>query len=621
MPFPCLKTLLLLLIGQRQKLKNECQLKSWKNVHISNPKNTLALRLRLRQLRVAQRLGEMRDLIGSFVEGLPETVETRLLEADLLNDAGLLDDSQAIYLAILAAEPDMVEPRAALVRQLLGRGRINSAVQLADGLQAGNEAMRKLAEDVAQIYAATRYFAPQALTTGADVRPAIAAEAFRRFRKRVPRAMESHRLGPVIMINGSLGPGGAERQFSLLARDLHGRIGQGLPGRAEANFNGPVQVLSLARLNGENGFFLPTLEEAGLEVAEVDGLERARALDCPELGPYFDTLLPMLPSQLQAVTKRLVPWLKARRPDVMVIWQDDTIVFSALAALIAGVPRIQLCFRGQSPKARKIGAADDYVARFQALAEVPGVDFITNALSNAETYADWLGISVDRFKIVPNGVEPPRNSPTLEEAEAWAVFDSATAGAGRTIGTVGRLYPGKRMSDWLDFARAYLCRHPDARFVIAGSGPQEDLLRAKAVELGIAPRVLFTGLTKNVGYWLDRMDIFLMLSESEGMPNVLLEAQMAGVGVVSTPAGAATTCYVEGLTGLTLPDVDRIDIFQVMDLVDRLIDHRRTIEAFDADARAHAAGFSVSRMGTRYLSAMMGSAGGVPHLPKVQDLQ
>ncbi len=596
-------------------------MRDWKDVQNSDPKNTLALRLRLRQLRVAQRLAEMRDLIGCFVAGLPDAVETRLFEADLLNDAGLFGESEALYWAILAAEPDRVEARANLVRQFLARGQIVNALRQAEGLAAGSDAMRKLAADVAHIHDATLRFLPGALAAGADARCAIAAEAFRRFRNRIPRPVAVDRLGPVAMINGSLGPGGAERQFSLLASALHGHIGLDLPGRPGARFAGPVRLLSLAMLNGDNGFFRPMLEEAGLEVLEVEALERAHMLDCPELGSDFDTLLPILPSQLQAVTRRLVPWLRALQPAVMMIWQDDPIVFSALAALIAGVPRIQLCIRGQSPKARNIDVAGDYLERFQALAEVPGVDFLANARGNAETYADWLELEVERFTIVPNGVDAPQNNPTPGEAAAWAAFDAATAGAGPTIGTVGRLYPGKRMSLWLDMARACLDRHPDARFVIAGGGPQEDLLRAKAADLGLVPRILFTGLTKNVGYWLDQMDVFVMLSESEGMPNVLLEAQMAGVGVVSTPAGAAPTCYAEGRTGLTISDVDRFDLSEVLDLIDRLIDRRSSITTFSAEARDHAAGFSVATMAARYLAAMAQTAGPATGQPTVKDRQ
>jgi glycosyltransferase involved in cell wall biosynthesis len=64
------------------------------------------------------------------------------------------------------------------------------------------------------------------------------------------------------------------------------------------------------------------------------------------------------------------------------------------------------------------------------------------------------------------------------------------------------------------------------------------------------------------------MDIFVLLSRFEGLPNVLIEAQMCGVPVVSTPAGSAEDTFLNGETGFLLPDVENPDIDEIVEGVE-----------------------------------------------------
>ncbi len=100
------------------------------------------------------------------------------------------------------------------------------------------------------------------------------------------------------------------------------------------------------------------------------------------------------------------------------------------------------------------------------------------------------------------------------------------------------------------------------------------------------------------------MDLFLALSENEGMPNALMEAQIAGLPIVSTPAGDSATCYIEGETGASISDLENPDLAEVMDLVDRHLDSFRSDPALAERAAAHGRTFSVDRMGSRYLASI-----------------
>jgi len=105
-----------------------------------------------------------------------------------------------------------------------------------------------------------------------------------------------------------------------------------------------------------------------------------------------------------------------------------------------------------------------------------------------------------------------------------------------------------------------------------GDGPLLDKSQALARELGIADRILFVGHSKHVGYWYDKMNVKVLMSSHEGLPNVLIEAQVLGVPVVSTPAGGAEECFVNGRTGHLLGCANNPDLNDACAAIQRYVD-------------------------------------------------
>ena len=318
--------------------------------------------------------------------------------------------------------------------------------------------------------------------------------------------------------------------------------------------------------SGDNGndFFLNVLQRAGVETFQVNDMP-VRTLD--ELGvadPVLQTMFSMLPSSARYGIQRMVGYFRDRQTDVAYLWQDGAVLFGVLAALIAGVPRIVICLRGLPPNLRKERFRPEYEDMYSALARVPNVRFAANTRSVSAAYSDWLGIPMGDFHIVPNGVDKLRVRKASEaEAQQWAEFDDLTADATATIGSVFRFEAVKRPLLWIKFAETYLQEHPRTRFVLVGGGTLLGEAQELAEKKGISERILFVGNSNNVGMWLEKLDTFVLLSRYEGLPNVLVEAQRAGVGVVSTPAGGACDVFQDGLTGHALscserPCVDEI---------------------------------------------------------------
>lgn len=79
--------------------------------------------------------------------------------------------------------------------------------------------------------------------------------------------------------------------------------------------------------------------------------------------------------------------------------------------------------------------------------------------------------------------------------------------------------------------------HPDSRLILVGEGPLRYNIESMVRELGIQSAVNFLGIRKDVAELLMSVDAFVLSSKWEGLPNVVLEAGIAGLPVVSTDVG------------------------------------------------------------------------------------
>jgi len=115
----------------------------------------------------------------------------------------------------------------------------------------------------------------------------------------------------------------------------------------------------------------------------------------------------------------------------------------------------------------------------------------------------------------------------------------------------GRLVPEK------GFARliAAFAVLPDrsARLVIVGEGPEADVLRRQTDALGIADRVELAGYVADIRPWLDTARLFVLASDFEGYPAVLVEALAAGRPVIATDCTPATRLLDSAGAGSVVP--------------------------------------------------------------------
>ena len=141
-----------------------------------------------------------------------------------------------------------------------------------------------------------------------------------------------------------------------------------------------------------------------------------------------------------------------------------------------------------------------------------------------------LAIDSDRVHVIPNGIAP---LPSKAPAPAVAANLPQASATPRLI-MVARMKSPKR-HDLLLQALAKVRNTLDFELpvTLAGDGPLNDVLRTQAKELNLT-NITWAGDVSHVSELLAQHDVFVLLSDHEGMPITVLEAMRAGLCVLAS---------------------------------------------------------------------------------------
>ncbi|WP_340118822.1 glycosyltransferase [Pelagibius sp. 7325] len=188
------------------------------------------------------------------------------------------------------------------------------------------------------------------------------------------------------------------------------------------------------------------------------------------------------------------------------------------------------------------------IFRRVALARVRKVVVPSFTLMNIAAEA-W-SVPAERLQQIPNGVDLVRYGaePGRREGVEALGLDPATT----IIGTVAPLRAEKNVARLLR-AFAALPGRESCSLVIAGDGAERGSLERLAVELGIAGRSRFLGHVEDVPAVLRALDIFALSSDTEQMPNSLLQAMAAGRPVAAVDVGDVARIVAGDNRALVVP--------------------------------------------------------------------
>lgn len=303
----------------------------------------------------------------------------------------------------------------------------------------------------------------------------------------------------------------------------------------------------LARAGAETQVLLlcEAFVKAGWDVSVISLLkpeayeEELRALGVPLISLNLSKRLPN-----PLVFWRLIEAIRALRPDVLHCHQVHANLAGRVARVFTGTPALLCTAHSITEGARW---------REWAYRLTDGLcDLTTNVCqAGVERYIRVGAAPPSKIRYVPNAIDIQRFTADPEKRgpvrHALGIPGDAFVWL-----AIGNLRLPKDYPTMIECFRRVVAQQPEARLLIAGTGPLAESLAAQ-VEAGSIPGIQFLGARSDVADLLSAADGFLMSSSWEGTPLALLEAAAASLPVVATRVGGIAEVVADGVSGHLVP--------------------------------------------------------------------
>ena len=232
--------------------------------------------------------------------------------------------------------------------------------------------------------------------------------------------------------------------------------------------------------------------------------------------------------------------------DLLHVHDPRALPIAQAAAAYLGIPLVYTVHlpvaaddgRDSSARRRLYGAAERLLLRLAPPSRIVHV--------SARALAQAAPGSNGRLVLVPNGVDLGR----APEAGARARVRAAL-GVGAdvcVVTSVARLVPQKGLDLLLEAWKQGVDAQ-GAVLWLAGDGPAQAALEARASRLGLGGRVAWLGRRDDVPDLLAATDVFVLASREETTPIALLEAMAAGRACIATDVGDCRSMLGDGAAG------------------------------------------------------------------------
>ena len=271
---------------------------------------------------------------------------------------------------------------------------------------------------------------------------------------------------------------------------------------------------------------------------------------------------PIHPLKDWLALRRLEKILREQKPDIVHTHSGKAGILGRLAARRAGVPVIIHHIHGPSfgpfqgllanwiftaAERYAAGVTTHFVCSAQAMTRL----YLAAGIGRPEMYTRiFSGFPVEPFANAAN--DPALRSQLGLAPDAFV------------IGKIARLAPLKGHEDLLAAFQKLLPRFPRARLLLVGDGRLRTQLEARARTLGLADKVVFTGLVPpgEVPRYVGIMDCLAHLSAREALSRALPQALAAGKPVVSYDFDGADEICLDGETGFLVRTGDTATVTQ-----------------------------------------------------------
>jgi glycosyltransferase involved in cell wall biosynthesis len=336
-----------------------------------------------------------------------------------------------------------------------------------------------------------------------------------RGKRKLATGATSNNIQRVVLFIPSLGMGGAQRQ--LLSYLRHIDRGRWQP--------------EIVTIDTTDTFFVAEFESLGVPVTFFTAEFRLHHV---------------------GVVWQLVRYLRGRQCVVLHSWLHYAVALGAIAGGLAGVPIVVGSLRSERP-----GRFPWFYPKWQRAIDVLTGPLQTTIIANSravqEDNRQWALLPKEKLVTIYNGIGT-EGLQRLDEAKRKQLKEELQLPPHEAIvGIVGRLSPEKDHATFLAAAERVLQAISKTVFLIVGDGSLRIWVESEIQRRGMTGRVYVLGERKDAKQIIQILDVLVLTSVSEGLPNVLLEGAASGVATVTTAAGGAAEVVVDRETGYVVP--------------------------------------------------------------------
>jgi len=230
-------------------------------------------------------------------------------------------------------------------------------------------------------------------------------------------------------------------------------------------------------------------------------------------------------------------------------------VVGRLASWLVGIPDIAVS-RGWTGESFKISLYEWLDRLFLRVA-----DHVVAVSAGQRRKVLNSGIAEDKVSVIRNSIELANRtvSNTGSFRREMGIPQDAVL-----IASAGRLSPEKNYEGLIEAAKVVSGHMPEVYFVVCGDGFLRLRLELAVKMNGMEKRFNFTGFRSDLDDILAEVDIFVLPSWTEGLPNVVLEAFACKKPVVATAVGGTPEVVDHGVNGLLTEPGDNVGLAEAL---------------------------------------------------------
>ncbi|MCX5895146.1 MAG: glycosyltransferase [Proteobacteria bacterium] len=253
---------------------------------------------------------------------------------------------------------------------------------------------------------------------------------------------------------------------------------------------------------------------------------------------------------------RLILLIRSLRPTIIHSFLFRANILGRIAGRIEKVPVIISSVRVIEPQAWYKHLIDRLTAPF--------TDYYIAVSDAARNHTiKHTGIPPHKITTIYNGIDNTDICPGSSVSRAQLPVPEDA----KVIALIGRFHKQKGHLTLIEAVKMLLKELPACHVLFAGEGAEEVCIRTAVEEAGLSEHIHFLGVINNVAHLLPVIDIVVLPSLWEGLPNIVLEAMAVGLPVVASRIEGMDEVVLDGETGILFTPGDSQSLSKALRLL------------------------------------------------------